>query len=315
MGERVLVSVVMITYGHEKYIRQAIEGVLMQQGDFDLELVIANDCSPDNTDAVVQDVLSHHSNAHWIRYVRHEKNIGMMPNFIFALQQAKGKYVALCEGDDYWTDPFKLQKQVDFLETNLEYVVCYHDAIVVNDCDEKIAESLLPLNHKVDYNSYELKTGSWLLPLTMCYRNLIKEFPPEFSKVFNGDTFLISMLGCFGKGKWINNIQPASYRMHNGGVWSSKTVYQRILPQIKTFGCLLSFYKVKKDIDLVSYFDKARFNSGLKLIEEAFRLKSFILIIKSYILVLIQCDVISSISKIIFFHKFIFKLIYSKIKK
>lgn len=143
MGERVLVSVVMITYGHEKYIRQAIEGVLMQQGDFDLELVIANDCSPDNTDAVVQDVLSHHSNAHWIRYVRHEKNIGMMPNFIFALQQAKGKYIALCEGDDYWTDPCKLQKQVDFLEANPDYSICWtkYKVLKQSETDLVIEES------------------------------------------------------------------------------------------------------------------------------------------------------------------------------
>lgn len=311
-----MVVVWMVTYNHGDFIEKAIESVMMQKTTFKYKLLIGEDNSKDNTREICKNLQKKYPDK--IELFLHDENIGPTPNAVFVYEKcfkSGAKYIALLEGDDYWTDPHKLQKQVDFLEANLDYVVCYHDAIVVNDCDEKVKESLLPLKHKVDYNGYELKTGAWLLPLTMCYRNVINEFPPEFSKVFNGDTFLISMLGCFGKGKWINNIQPASYRMHDGGVWSSKTVYQRILPQIKTFGGLLSFYKVKKDKDLISYFDKARFNSGLKLIEEAFRLKSFILIIKSYILVLIQCDVINSISKIIFFHKFIFKLIYSKIKK
>ena len=120
------VSVCMITYGHEKFIEQAINGVLMQECDFEVELIIANDCSPDRTDAVIQNILKNHPRASWIKYIKHEKNLGMMPNFIFALQECQGKYVALCDGDDYWTDAFKLQKQVDFLESNPKFGICFH---------------------------------------------------------------------------------------------------------------------------------------------------------------------------------------------
>ena len=121
-----MVSVVMMTYGHENYIRQAIEGVLMQNCFFEVELIVANDCSTDKTDLIIKDIIQNHPRGNWIKYHHHEKNVGMMPNFIFALHQATGKYVALCDGDDYWTDPLKLQKQVGFLEENEEYVLCFH---------------------------------------------------------------------------------------------------------------------------------------------------------------------------------------------
>lgn len=111
-----LVSVVMITYGHEAFIREAIEGVLMQETDFKIELIVSNDCSPDNTNEVVQEIIQNNPRSSLIRYIKHDKNLGMIPNFNFALNEAKGEFIALCEGDDYWTDPLKLQKQVDLLE-------------------------------------------------------------------------------------------------------------------------------------------------------------------------------------------------------
>lgn len=128
MDNDLKVSVCLITYGHEKYIRHAIEGVLMQQCNFEVELIIANDCSPDKTDIIVQDILKNHSKKSWVKYFNKDKNIGMMPNFIFALEQCVGKYIALCDGDDYWTDPYKLQKQVDVLDANPHLVGCFHNS-------------------------------------------------------------------------------------------------------------------------------------------------------------------------------------------
>ncbi len=125
------VSVCMITYGHEKFIEQAINGVLMQECDFEVELIIANDSSPDQTDAVIQSILDNHPRASWIKYTKHEKNLGMMPNFIFALKECVGEYIALCDGDDYWTDTLKLKKQVVFLDRNKDYVACFHNSEVI----------------------------------------------------------------------------------------------------------------------------------------------------------------------------------------
>jgi len=115
----------MITYNHENYIRDAIEGVLMQKTSFPIELVIGEDCSTDNTRAICIEYQQKYPEI--IRLLLPEKNLGANKNFINTLAACKGKYIALCEGDDYWTDPYKLQKQVDFLENNPEYGLVYTD--------------------------------------------------------------------------------------------------------------------------------------------------------------------------------------------
>ena len=109
------VSVCMITYGHEKYIREAIDGVFMQETNFEIELIIADDASPDGTKEIIASICKNHPKGNSIKYFRQDSNIGMMPNFVFALTKSEGEYVAVCEGDDYWIDSLKLQKQVDFV--------------------------------------------------------------------------------------------------------------------------------------------------------------------------------------------------------
>lgn len=120
-NSKILVSVNMITYLHGKYIKEAIEGVLMQICNFNFELIIADDCSPDDTFKIVTDIINSHPNGNKINYFKHQNNIGMHANSDFVINLAKGKYIAICEGDDYWIDPYKLQKQVDFLENNPDY--------------------------------------------------------------------------------------------------------------------------------------------------------------------------------------------------
>ena len=112
------VNVIMITYGHEKYIEQAILGVLMQEGDFDLELIIANDCSPDRTNEFIEKIISTHPKAGLIKYIKREKNFGVMLNFIEACSHCSGNYIAFCEGDDYWVDKFKIKKQLELFLSN-----------------------------------------------------------------------------------------------------------------------------------------------------------------------------------------------------
>lgn len=120
------VSVVMITYNHGTYLAEAIKGVLAQDCNFEVELIIADDCSLDNPQSIVES-FADNKNYKWIKYSRHSSNKGMMANFIWALQQSTGKYIAVCEGDDYWTDVDKLQRQVDFLENNLDYCGVFHN--------------------------------------------------------------------------------------------------------------------------------------------------------------------------------------------
>lgn len=125
---QLMVSVVIISYNHETYIEKCIENVLNQTTNFDFEIIISNDCSKDNTDSVIRDVIKKNNNPSNIRYYNQENNLGMVNNTVFVFKQSKGKYIAICDGDDYWTDSLKLQKQVDFMEANNEIVFSFHGA-------------------------------------------------------------------------------------------------------------------------------------------------------------------------------------------
>lgn len=214
-----MVSVWMITYNHDKYIAEAIEGVLKQQTQFKFELIIGEDGSTDGTARIVKEYTKKYPDIIKARF--NNPNIGMMPNMIKTLKECSGKYIALCEGDDYWTDPLKLQKQVEFLESNPDYVVCYHDAKIVDQFGNTVADSKLPEKFRGDFTPEELMKGAWALTLSILFRNVVAEYPDEMFKVVNGDTFLTVLLGSYGKGKYLDQIQPAVYREHQGGVWSS----------------------------------------------------------------------------------------------
>jgi len=118
-----LLSVCLITYNHADYIRDAIEGVLMQQASFPWELIIADDCSTDGTRNIVEEYANRYPRL--IRLILQKTNVGAARNWMDLITGVTSKYLAYCEGDDYWTDPRKLQKQVDFLEGNPDYGLCY----------------------------------------------------------------------------------------------------------------------------------------------------------------------------------------------
>lgn len=124
LGNEITVSVALITYCHEKYIRKAIESILMQRTNFQYEIIIGDDCSNDNTRQILMEYKEKNSDK--VSLIMHDKNIGATKNIYDIFKKCRGKYITLLEGDDYWTDPQKLQKQVDFLETNTEYIGIAH---------------------------------------------------------------------------------------------------------------------------------------------------------------------------------------------
>lgn len=221
--QNISVSVVMITYGHELYIQQAIEGVLMQKVDFEVELIIANDCSPDNTYEVVHSVVSTHPNAAWVSYTRHEKNLGMMKNFIWALSQAKGKYIALCEGDDYWTDPLKLQKQVDFMEANENITFCFHGSETMDEYNEK---SIFYRSNKfkdrkiVPKENFIAKGGgSFATASSFFKKEMIKDIPNYFDSSLIGDLPLALLAISKGEIGYLKD-NMSVYRLMSSSSWS-----------------------------------------------------------------------------------------------
>ena len=241
MNQYPKVSVCMITYGHEKFIEEAINGVLMQQCDFEVELIIANDCSPDKTDEIIHKVIDSHPKSSWIKYIKHDKNIGMMPNFIFAMQECKGKYIALCEGDDYWTDPLKLQKQVDVLEANSDYVLCFHKVDILKPIGEIVDDFITKVPENYQTIGTLARLGNYIHTPSVVFRNIIKEFPFEFKQSPIGDYFLYMMLAEHGKLKYLKD-KMAVYR-EGVGIWSVKSEYFKNFNTAYTHALLVSYNK------------------------------------------------------------------------
>lgn len=167
------VSVAIITYNHEKYIEKAIQSVLVQKTSFTFEIIVSDDCSGDRTQAVIQKL--HKENPDCIVPVLRKKNVGMKLNSIETLKFCKGEYVAFLEGDDFWTDSQKLQKQVDFLDQHKDYAAIYHACKVI---DHQETEIELPGTFTVTSEYQVNDMESYIIPgqtSTVLARNFWKE--------------------------------------------------------------------------------------------------------------------------------------------
>lgn len=249
-----VVSVCMISYGHENYIEEAINGVLMQQCDFEIELIVSNDCSPDNTDAVIQEILQKHPLSYKIKYTKHENNLGMMPNFLFALDQCKGYYIALCDGDDFWTDASKLQKQVDFLRENEDCSLCFHNATVFYETS-KHSRLFIKEYHKTFYTGNDI-LGSWLIPTaSMLFVNVLKQnkLPSFFANAMHGDLALQLFLYEFGNFGLINETM-CTYRINESS--ATRTFFYNLTYKfafISQLNAMKIYFKGKYN----NYFNKS----------------------------------------------------------
>ena len=242
------ISVVTITYGHENFIEQTLDGVFMQDYKGEIEFIISNDHSPDATDRVIKDYLAVKEIPinFTIKYTQHEVNKGMMTNFIWALEQASGKYIALCEGDDYWTDPLKLQKQVEFLETNQEYVLTFHPVQILNTDGVLVEDFITKVPENYEYQETLASGNNYIHTPSVLFRNIITSFPPEFMLSPIGDYFLYMILTNHGKIKIMNDTM-AVYRQ-GVGVWSDLQLPERLLNTMFCIKLISSHFKDNKRI-------------------------------------------------------------------
>ena len=242
------ISVVTITYGHENFIEQTLDGVFMQDYKGEIEFIISNDHSPDATDRVIKDYLAVKEIPinFTIKYTQHEVNKGMMTNFIWALEQASGKYIALCEGDDYWTDPLKLQKQVEFLETNQEYVLTFHPVQILNTDGVLEEDFITKVPENYEYQETLASGNNYIHTPSVLFRNIITSFPPEFMLSPIGDYFLYMILTNHGKIKIMNDTM-AVYRQ-GVGVWSDLQLPERLLNTMFCIKLISSHFKDNKRI-------------------------------------------------------------------
>jgi glycosyltransferase involved in cell wall biosynthesis len=221
----------MLSFNHAKFISQAIEGVLKQKTDFKFRLLIADDCSGDETPDIIKRYQQQYPDM--ITSFSNRKNIGPRLNFIKAYDVSHGAYIALCEGDDYWTDENKLQKQVDFLNKNSEFILTFHDITTVNDNGLVFDDGRLPRAAKKDYDVNGL-LYQYLPTPTIVFRKIFKKAPGIFRKSDNGDSILQALLTQKGKAKYHTEIENAIIRVHSAGFWSSRALMERWGSTLKT---------------------------------------------------------------------------------
>ena len=221
------VSVPMITYNHEKFIAQAIESVLMQETDFPVELIIGKDCSTDGTRLVVKAYAEKYPNV--IRALLPERNLGMQRNGVAVLMACRGQYIACLEGDDYWTDPRKLQKQVTLMEQNPQYSMCAtacRNVVMQPDGKERETGVYPCGNTKKIYNLEDVLSYYPFRTLTFMLKNGLVKFPDWLQRVKYGDMCTLVLFAEQGPIAYLPEL-TATYRIHQGGIWSGRSISER----------------------------------------------------------------------------------------
>lgn len=246
-----LVSISCTTYNHAPFIRQCLDGFVIQKTLFPFEVLIHDDASTDGT----QDIIAEYEKKYpdIIKPIYQKDNQyskGIPIGVTFNFPRAHGKYVAMCEGDDYWTDPLKLQKQVDFLESHPDYVMCSHRfnkywherGILEEDPDKDFKGA--------DYDLQNLIGGKWLTQtLTVMYRRSALDLKRYESYGMSLDMILFYELLRHGKGYCFPEVMGV-YRYHRGGVWSEVSQNRRLLIEFKA---RLAIYKVEQS-DMAAKF-------------------------------------------------------------
>ncbi|OQP47350.1 hypothetical protein A4H97_07555 [Niastella yeongjuensis] len=256
-----LVSICIPTYNHGKYIRRCLEGVMMQQTGFAFEVIIGEDCSTDDTRSIIQEFEKKHPGI--IKPIYHQQNVGPQRNaYEFCWPRLTGKYIAVCEGDDYWTDPHKLQKQVDFLEANGEFVLCFHEVRTVSENDEVLREEA------GDFRVFDWKSIFYqhIPTMSVVFRNCIPVTHEDFIHVTYGDLFLFAALSKYGKLAELDFI-GGNYRKHAGGAFSGRSMEEKYKGSIETRKLMkrsaLFNEDQKKEIEKTMWREKKKFAKNL----------------------------------------------------
>ncbi len=234
-----LVDVNLITYNHEKFVARAIESVLEQQANFAYRLIIGDDCSTDNTQSIIRGFAQDYPERIQTLLASEHRGLGRPDRIgLQVLRLSTAKYIALLDGDDYWTDPQKLQKQVDALEQDPDSAICFHDVrLFFEDGSREPGTSVAP-SQKKTFTIEDLLVGNFMQTCSVMFRNnLIGKVPTWYHESLIGDWPLHVMVAQHGKIRYLDE-EMAAYRIHGGGVWSAKQSAGRLKESIKVLSKL-----------------------------------------------------------------------------
>lgn len=221
-----LVSISCLTYNHGKFLKEALDGFLIQKTDFSFEILIHDDASTDDTVQIILDYQKKYPDL--IKPIFQEKNLWSQGtralSATYNFPRAQGKYIAMCEGDDFWTDPYKLQKQVDFLECNPEYVACVHGAHFFDESlNSRVETKFEKVKEDFDLDLFKIfhESGGVYPSCSIMMRNTPPFYPKELLRFPSGDLTLIVFLKMKGKIRFMKGLW-ATYRIHANGVYQGE---------------------------------------------------------------------------------------------
>ena len=234
------VSVMIITYNHERFIAQAIESILAQQVNFDYEMVIGEDCSTDGTRDVIMDF--HHRYPGRIVPLLRGQNLGPMRNLEATLAVCRGQYLALLEGDDYWTSRHKLQKQVDFLDSHPGSSMCCHRVKFLDETGHAEFD-VFPSLPSGAYTIEDILKENFVMTCSaVLRRNLVSALPPWVRKMKLADWPMFALAAKHGTIELLDDVM-AVYRVHSGAMWSSLPSITRLRETTRMLRALDKHFK------------------------------------------------------------------------
>lgn len=246
------VSVVCHVFQHGKYVRQALDSFLAQKTDFPFEIIVHDDASKDGTVDILKDYQQRYPAI--IRLILQTENqykLGIRPSR-FTFPEAKGAYIAFCEGDDFWMDDRKLQKQARFLDSHPGVAMAFHDAVKFSG--DVVHGHLLTAATRRDYSADEMARSPFLPSLTRMMRNVDFSWLREPGFPIAGDVCISSFLARHGGAHYMPDVKPAAYRAHDAGVWSMRGEVDKVSISVIAFMFIAARYEQEGRDDLKDYF-------------------------------------------------------------
>lgn len=268
------VSICCLAFNHEPFIRQCLDGFVSQKTSFAFEVLIHDDASTDKTAEIIREFEQKYPEIiKPIYQTENQYSKGVSVTRKYNLSRAKGEYIAICEGDDYWIDPVKLQKQVDFLDSHPEYTLTHSDTNIHVNRTDKIYSGINKIKNRTinsgDVFLDKLETNFRIFTCTTLFRNDKKIFTyfDEHKNYLQGDLILFLELSKAGLVKYFDDCM-ATYRINQGSITQSKSSLQEVLFKQSSLNIRLTIakkYKVKQSI-----IDKLRITYNKIVLEEAY---------------------------------------------
>jgi len=249
-----LVSVRVLTYNHGKYIAQCIEGIVSQKTNFPFEIIIGEDCSTDETRQICRNYKEKYPEI--INLIENERNLGVVANGERTIAAYRGKYIAWCDGDDYWIDENKLQKQIDILERNPNFAICFHPVKIIYEGSDQKSIISNPQQKQIS-TIYDLAFNNFIHSPSVVFRRGLYDTNLEVLKTIPARDYAVHLLNASKGDIFFINEVMAVYREHPKSAWTSKSLQERHLGHIKTLDMMTGLFN--SQIDEIFTFVKANY--------------------------------------------------------